>query len=190
MGGKARAKQLSKADRVRIARHAARCRYPLSVKERFDTKWIPEPNSGCWLWMSFLDRQGYGHFSMNGKSQKASRVSWELHRSKPPRNLHVCHHCDTPACVNPDHLFLGTQRDNKQDGFKKGRYQGGGLRGEDHPDHKLTRQQVAEIRSSNLSQYKLAKIYGVDQSNISRIKSGKAWPSPRSHARKTPVYTK
>ncbi len=181
--------KLSQSERTARARHAARCRYLLSVKERFDTHWIPEPNSGCWLWTAFCDKRGYGKFSFNGHNRIAPRVSWEIHRSPIPQGLFACHHCDTPSCVNPDHLFLGTQKDNKQDSVKKGRYQGGGLRGEDNPDHKLTRKQVAEIRASCFSQSKLAEIYGVDQSNISRIKSGKAWPSPRN-ARKTPVYTK
>ncbi len=175
-----------KMTRSERARHAARCRYPLSVKERFDLKWTPEPNTGCWLWTAFCDHKGYGKFSFHSRHRFAHRASWEIHRHPIPVGLFVCHHCDTPACVNPDHLFLGTQADNKQDGVKKGRYQGG-LWGEAHRFSKLTEAQVAEIRASNLSQSKLAKAYGVCQSNICRVKKRETW---NTHARKTPVYQK
>ncbi len=178
---------LSQSERTARARHAARCRYPLSVKERFDTHWVPEPNSGCWLWTAFCDTRGYGKFSFNGRNRMAHRASWEIHNSPIPSGLFACHKCDTPACVNPEHLFLGTQLENKRDSMNKGRYQGG-LFGEAHKFSKLTEIQIEEIRASSVNQYQLAAAYGVSQSNISRIKSGETWR--RSHARKTPVYTK
>lgn len=93
----------------------------LTVKERFDQKWSPEPFSGCWIWTASVDEQGYGFFKLNYKMRKSNRVSWELHFGKIPAGLCVLHKCDTPSCVNPSHLFLGTHSDNQVDALAKGR---------------------------------------------------------------------
>lgn len=95
-----------------------------TLQERFDEKWMPEPNSGCWLWLGANDnRFGYGKFCFRGRNQMATRVSWFLrHGALPEPKLNMCHKCDTPACVNPDHLFLGTQSDNQLDSIRKGRH--------------------------------------------------------------------
>ena len=92
------------------------------LKERFESKYLPVPETGCWLWEgTYLDK-GYGCFSINNKSKRAHRVSWELYRGGIPKGLHVLHHCDTPECVNPNHLFLGTNQDNVNDATKKRRH--------------------------------------------------------------------
>lgn len=80
----------------------------------------PEPNSGCWLWPGDT-LKGYGRVSYIGTRQAAHRVSWLIHRGLIPEGLFVCHKCDVKLCVNPDHLFLGTQVDNMQDWTKKGK---------------------------------------------------------------------
>jgi hypothetical protein len=94
----------------------------LSVEERFASKYIPEPNSGCWLWIASCVTGGYGKFFFQGKYRRAHRVAWVLHRGLIPPGLDVLHRCDTSCCVNPDHLFLGTDSVNMRDCVRKGRY--------------------------------------------------------------------
>ena len=105
--------------------------FTLSDEERFQTKYIPEPNTGCWLWMADVDQKGYGRFSLNGgKRVKAHRFSWKVHNGEIPEELDgqdyrgpcILHSCDNPTCVNPHHLFVGTQFDNIKDMIQKGRH--------------------------------------------------------------------
>jgi hypothetical protein len=95
----------------------------LPVAERFAKYVHPEPNSGCWLWVGNAIPHGYGIIRINKpRTQRlAHRVSWQVHRGDIPTGLCVLHRCDNRLCDNPDHLFLGTQRDNLQDMLRKGR---------------------------------------------------------------------
>jgi len=94
----------------------------------FERHFMPEPNSGCWLWLSALDGAGYGKVRLSHPRRllSAHRASWELHRGVIPNGLFVLHKCDERTCVNPDHLFLGTHADNMADRSAKGRVVGGG----------------------------------------------------------------
>lgn len=87
----------------------------------FDESFVPEPNSGCWLWVASLNVHGYGRFWEKGRHVMAHRLMWEIHRGPIPKGLVVLHRCDTPPCVNLEHLTLGTQTENVRDMFAKGR---------------------------------------------------------------------
>ncbi len=128
----------------------------------------------CWIWTGCRNEKGYGGF---GKHQKAHRVSWRLHNGNPV-GMCVLHQCDTPACVNPSHLFLGTIRDNNRDMAQKGRQFVPHRRGSDHRSAKLTESDVLEIRrlrTTGLTQWALARQFGVGQYTIWAIVTGKSW---------------
>ena len=92
-----------------------------SLREKFDGRYVVDEVTGCWNWVRGKFRGGYGAIAHGKKTLKAHRVSYELRFGPIPEGLLVCHNCDNPSCVNPDHLFLGTSRDNTKDMFAKGR---------------------------------------------------------------------
>jgi hypothetical protein len=137
----------------------------------------------CWEWKSSLDSRGYGRVWFDGKVQKAHRVVYELVNGPIPEGegYHgtcVCHKCDNRKCVNPDHLFLGSNADNVRDMKSKGRGVTPKLKGEAHGCAKLTADQVREIRrlrAEGLTQQAIADRFGIGQPLVSRIVNGKCW---------------
>lgn len=143
---------------------------------RFEEKIEMVTESGCWIWMGSAYPSGYGCMELNGSATPTHRISWELYRGEIPAGLFVLHHCDTPACCNPHHLFLGTNQDNMTDMKNKGRGKPAPIvLGEKNPSSKLTAVQIVRIRKDNRSQTTIAKQYGVTQSNVSLIKRGLSW---------------
>lgn len=145
----------------------------------------PCPLTGCWWWTA-SSTGGYGQFTQRRVKPGlyyAHRASWELHVGPIPAGMVVCHRCDQPFCVNPEHLFIGTQLDNLRDMHRKGRARGGGLSGEAAPSAKLTAAEVEEIRAiwegGTVSQGVLARWFGVDQTHVSRIVRRAAWRHAR-----------
>jgi hypothetical protein len=98
----------------------------LKLRQRIEKHSIPIPEIGCWIWLGAIKSYGYGSIKYRNKDMRANRVSWLAFKGEIPKGLCVLHHCDNPACVNPDHLFLGTLKDNMQDCIKKGRRHHGG----------------------------------------------------------------
>lgn len=142
---------------------------------RFERHFIPEPNTGCWLWVGATRANGYGVIGIDKQRPErrwdyAHRVSWLLHRGNITKNMMVLHRCDVRCCVNPDHLFLGTQADNMQDALRKnrlptavnGRYK-----------TKLSISDVIAIRASMEGPAALSRRYGVRPTHICAIQKGR-----------------
>jgi hypothetical protein len=146
----------------------------MSIATRFEAKCEPVTESGCWIWTAATSNKGYGVMGVgSSRVMLAHRIAWTLYNGEIPAGLRVLHKCDTPACVNPSHLFLGTQRDNVHDMQRKGRspYRGG----EDRGLAKLSDRDAQEILEAVGTHREIAARYGVDHSQVTRIKGRKAW---------------
>jgi len=151
----------------------------VSPEARFWSKVEKGNPDECWEWIAAKHRFGYGMLGVDNKVIYAHRFSWQIHFGDIPPGMEVCHSCDNPSCVNPNHFFLGTQTDNVRDMQQKGRHRGGSLPGESHPQSKLTREQVQAIRKryaqGGISQRTLAEQYDMCQSAIGNIVRRKSW---------------
>lgn len=130
----------------------------------------------CWMWTSALDKNGYGKVTIDFGDYRAHRVSYEICVDKIPTGMVICHKCDTPGCVNPKHLFVGTNAENTADRDRKGH---GVWSSERNPKAKLTEVQVLEIRNKysagNSTYSSLSREYGVQPIQIQNIIKGDDW---------------
>lgn len=147
------------------------------ILSRFEAKYTPDPNSGCWLWIGGVDSSGYGTFVYNKKTLGAHRVSFMLFNGEIPKNTLVCHHCDVRCCVNPKHLFLGSPADNMKDRNSKGRQVH--LKGDTNGNSKLSVNDVLwikeEYNKGGITLKELGKKFNVHKSTIHLIIKGRNW---------------
>lgn len=115
-----------------------------AAQTELEARSIPEPNSGCWIWLGGTGNN-YGKIRFGKEVYPAHRLSWAIANGPIPPGMQICHRCDNPAYINPDHLFAGTQKDNMQDCIKKGRkrYGGGGVKKSQDRKKRLQKMPVA-----------------------------------------------
>ena len=133
---------------------------------------------GCWIW-TLCKRGPYGVVRLGGRKGRtigAHRIAYELANGPIDDGLHVCHHCDNPPCVRPDHLFVGTPADNHKDRMSKG-LRKPGTPGERHPSAKLNEAQVREIRAATGPYAEIASRFGIAEGTISNIRARRIWKS-------------
>lgn len=145
-----------------------------TLRERLDCMSIPEPNSGCLLWLASVHTNGYGKVSWQGKEWGAHRMAWIDAHGEPPPGMLVLHKCDVPSCINVDHLFLGTNADNAADKARKLR-----------TTTRLSRDAVLGIYRDRRPRGLVAAQYSVHPSTVRDIWSGRSFgwlTSPSSGA--------
>ena len=150
--------------------------YSQSFINRFNQKWQLDKKTGCWVWTGATAGRGYGNIGLERqrKQEYAHRISYRLHVGEIPKGQYVLHRCDNPSCVNPSHLFVGTQRANLADMASKGRH----LYGEKNAKAVLTEADIPKIRqlcASGMAQWEVGRMFGVSQITVSRIMRGKRW---------------
>ena len=144
----------------------------------FQDRVMVDPATGCWVWAHYRKPDGYGQFNYAGRAVLAHRAAFEAVNGVVPEGMCVCHRCDNPPCVNPDHLFLGTHADNMRDMSRKGR--SGAPQGERHGAAKLSEHDVSVIKillDLGVKQHRLATLYGVSKASVSNINTGRKWAS-------------
>lgn len=154
-----------------------------NIIKRFSNKYKIDPETNCWIWQATKTGRGiakYGYLKVNKTMKVAHRISYEIFKGPIPDGLNVCHKCDVYSCVNPDHLFLGTQIDNMKDMIKKGRSSKN--IGENNIQCKLSEQIVNNIRNiynknPKVNKSSIAREYNVTPTTICNIIKGKLWPS-------------
>lgn len=131
-------------------------------------------DSDCWNWTGDKIRDGYGRIWNNGKTRRAHRISWELRYGEVPENMCVLHHCDNPSCVNPAHLYLGTNQDNVNDKVAKSR-QAVGINngGNKYPPEKIL--EIKRLRQDGKTQREIAKTLGVSKGLVYYVITGQVW---------------
>lgn len=147
----------------------------MNIKQIFPAKVAPANVSGCELWTAGGGSDGYGRLWDGERRVGAHRYSWELANGPIPAGMCVCHKCDTPACVNPAHLFLGTRADNMADMTTKGRGRRPNNHGSKNGGAKLTESEAVEVFLAIGRQRAIAARYGICPGQVSKIKHRKKW---------------
>lgn len=155
---------------------------PELSEERFWAKVDKRTDEECWNWMGFKTKAGYGQLTVCQQLLYAHRFSWELKNGKVPEGRYLCHKCDNPSCVNPEHLYAGTQKDNMKDMSIRKRFS--------HPETtlahgarngnaKLTEEEVRKIRNEyvpyKVTQRRLAEKFNISEATVKKIIAGKLW---------------
>ena len=148
--------------------------------ERFWSKVNKNHPNGCWIWESTIANKKYGQFWLHGKYEGAHRIAWFITNGvlSLPDGFEVCHKCDNPPCVNPDHLSLGTRSDNMKDMCNKSRNHHNHAVGSKSSNAKLTEKKVIGIRELSDNGYSdstIGKWFNIDKSTINRIVNNKIW---------------
>ena len=136
-----------------------------TVPTRFWAK-VDRTETGCWLWTAAKNNKGYGKLSIHGTDhikKLAHRISWQLRYGEIPEGMHVLHLCNTPACVKPTHLFLGTHQENMQDKLNHGRAHYTSSKFSEE-----TRKLITSMRGARQSLNKIAAVVGCDKATIGR----------------------
>ena len=132
-----------------------------------------EKTDTCWIWTGSKDKSGYGQFMVNYKNVRAHRYAYSQLKGPIPVGLILRHSCDTPECVNPEHLIAGTHKENATDRVNRGRNRD--QRGTNNNMSKLTVEKILAIRDDDRIQLEIAREYGISQQTVSDIKRRKIW---------------
>jgi hypothetical protein len=138
------------------------------MEEHFDC--LIEKTADCWLWSGSKDKDGYGIYHVCRVTKKSHRIAWEIAFGEIPKGLCVLHRCDNPACVRPDHLFLGTHADNVRDKHNKGRQGKGNTSIPDETVRKI----IAMRKETGATFMAIGSAFGISHSQASRIFSGRS----------------
>lgn len=148
-------------------------------KDRFTENFIKDRvninEKGCWIWKCAKHKQGYGNIRFNEKTCLAHRVSWIIFKGEIPEGIKVCHYCDEPSCVNPAHLFLGTQFDNVTDCINKGRFTRNIPKTRRNKLNWFQVQEIKKLHSKGMKRKELEIKFQVGQTCIAKILTGKSW---------------
>lgn len=144
----------------------------------FEGKYVINPLTGCWEWTKGKTKCGYGKVNLNGKTRDVHRLSFQVFKGDIPQGMCVCHECDNPSCLNPEHLFLGTKKRNSEDASSKGRM-----------GKKLNAECVRQIRDMCRNKEKtrvIANRFGISTALVAAIARGAVWRFAGGHIEPLP----